>query len=123
MKNAEKKLIYDSWKELVNMTSSELKAYYNSKDGSDSGLSKSEAEKQGIRNGRASARALFNMIPTGKTFQRAINNWTRSNWEWAAAQVSFIKRMSGLKGPLYRQNGERSRKLKALLIWGHNPEK
>jgi hypothetical protein len=36
--------------------------------------------------------------------------------------VSFIKRMRGVKGPLYK-DGEPTRKLLALLVWGHDPEK
>jgi hypothetical protein len=121
MKKEEKKLIYFDWKQLVNMSYKELKSFYNSPDGLTAGLSRSESAAQGIRNGRASARALLKMIPTGKTFTRAENNWTPGNWLWAAAQVAFIKRMRKVKGPLFVDQ-KRTPKLKALLIWGHNPE-
>ncbi len=43
-------------------------------------------------------------------------------WRWAKKQISFIKRMSGMRGSLYNNKGEKTRKHTALLIWGHNPE-
>jgi len=116
-----KKEIYYEWKSLVNMTYSALKTYYNSDDGKTSGLSREESAKLNIRNGRASARALLKMIPKGKTFNSASTNWTRTEWLWAVAQIAFIKRMRGVKGPLYK-DFKRTPKLKSLLIWGHNPE-
>lgn len=118
-----KKEIYQQWKELVNMTRYQIQKYYNSRDGKTSGLTKSESEQLGIRNGRSSARALIKMIPAAPSYKAAIENWTRGQWIWAMAQVAFIKRMKGVKGPLYLENGQRSPKLKSLLIWGHNPEK
>jgi len=118
----EKKEIYKEWKKLVNMSEYQLRRYYQSEDGKTSGLTREESNNLGIRNGRASARALLKMIPTGKSFSAAINNWTRNQWLWAIAQIAFIKRMLGVKGPLYK-NSNRTSKLKALLIWGHNPEK
>ena len=123
MKKEEKKELFDRWKSLVNMSVKELKAYYNSEDGLTSGLSAAEGKRLGVRTGRQSARALLRMIPTGKTFTRAYNNWSAGDWEWAKHQVSFISRMKKLPGPLYRQDKSRSKRLKALLIWGHNPEK
>ena len=44
-------------------------------------------------------------------------------YEWANKQISFISRMKGAKGPLRDDKGEPTRKLLALKIWGHNPEK
>jgi len=123
MKKEEKKELFDRWKSLVNMSANELKTYYNSSDGLTSGISLQEGRRLGIRTGRQSARALMRMLPIGKTFTRAYNNWSSNDWEWAKHQVSFISRMKKLPGPLYRQDKSRSKRLKALLIWGHNPEK
>lgn len=123
MKKIEKEEVYNRWKNLVNMSATELKKYYNSADGLTSGLSAAAGKKLGVKTGRQSARALLKMIPTGKTFTRAVNNWTSSDWEWAKRQVSFISRMKNVPGPLFRQDGTRSKKLKSLLIWGYNPEK
>jgi len=44
-------------------------------------------------------------------------------WRWAKKQIRFISRMSGVKGDLYDDNGNKTPKHTALLIWGHNPEK
>jgi hypothetical protein len=50
-------------------------------------------------------------------------DWTPEMWRWAGRQVSFISRMTGNPGPLRDSKGEPTRKLLALLVWGHNPEK
>lgn len=108
---------YKKWKSLVNMSASELKSFYNSKDGKEAGLSKKEANNQGISSGRESARWILKMkkVP--------YNKWTDNMWNWAKKQISFISRMSGMKGDLYDDNGNRTRKYTSLLIWGHNMEK
>jgi len=115
--NPEKKEIYDKWKSLVNMTASELRRYYHTKDGKESGLTKAEAEEHGISSGRESAEWIMKM--------KKVNwkKWTPEMWIWATKQISFISRMSGIKGDLYDDKKQKTRKHKALLIWGHNPKK
>jgi 3'-phosphoadenosine 5'-phosphosulfate sulfotransferase (PAPS reductase)/FAD synthetase len=44
-------------------------------------------------------------------------------WKWANKQISFISRMSGINGELIDSKGKKTRKYKALLIWGNNPKK
>jgi hypothetical protein len=108
---------YAEWKRLVNMTKSELENFYHSEEGLGAGLSRSEASKHGIDSGRESAEWIMKMkdIP--------YKEWTSDMWRWAKKQISFIKRMSGVKGELYDDKGRKTRKHTALLIWGHNPEK
>jgi hypothetical protein len=108
---------YAEWKRLVNMTKSELEDFFNSEEGLGAGLSRSEASKHGIDSGRESAEWIMKMkdIP--------YKEWTSDMWRWAKKQISFIKRMSGVKGELYDDKGRKTRKHTALLIWGHNPEK
>lgn len=108
---------YKKWKRLVNMSASELQKFYNSEEGKEAGLSKSESGKLGIGNGRESARWILKMKNTPK------NNWTPKMWEWANRQISFISRMSGNSGSLYDEKGNKTRKHTSLLIWGHNPNK
>lgn len=107
---------YSEWKRLVNMTKSELEKFYNSVEGKKAGLTTSQAKEQGIDSGRESARWVLKMkdIPYTK--------WSSDMWRWAKKQINFIKRMSGMKGSLYNDKGEKTRKHTALLIWGHNPE-
>jgi len=109
--------IYEQWKDLVNMSKSELQKFYNSEEGKKAGLSDSEAKALGIDNGRTSARWIMKMkdVP--------FVNWTDDMWLWAKKQINFIKRMSGNKGALYNEKGVKTRKHTSLLIWGHNPEK
>lgn len=113
----EKESIYEEWKSLVNMSSDELKEFYDSEEGKIAGLSSEEANELGIDNGRKSARWILKM----KSINH--NDWTPNMWKWAKKQISFIKRMSGVDGDLYNENGKKTPKYLALLIWGNNPEK
>jgi hypothetical protein len=113
----EKDSIYKEWKNLVNMSKSELKDFYDSKEGKEAGLSEGEAKKEGISSGRESARWIMKMKDTKR------ENWTPTMWKWAKKQISFIKRMSGNKGGLFDDKGDKTRKHTSLLIWGHNPKK
>jgi len=109
--------VYKKWKSLVNMTKGELEKFYNSEEGKEAGLSSSKAKSLGIHSGRESARWIMKMKDTPH------DKWTPTMWDWANRQISFISRMSGNKGGLYDENGNKTRKLTSLLIWGHNPEK
>jgi hypothetical protein len=97
------------------MSASELRDFLNSSYGRKAGLSKEKAEKLGIRRGQDSARAILRMKA------KAPESWTATDWDWARRQVNFIRRMRGVSGPLFDAEGEPTRKLLALLIWGHNP--
>jgi hypothetical protein len=108
---------YKKWKLLVNMSKSELEKFYNSEEGKEAGLSSSEAKSQGISSGRESARWIMKMKDT------PVSDWTPTMWKWANKQISFISRMSGNKGGLYDDKGNKTRKHTSLLIWGHNPER
>jgi ribosomal protein L37AE/L43A len=108
---------FKEWESLVNMSTSELKTFYNSEEGKKAGLTKAKADKLGIDNGRTSARWIMKMKGISYT------NWTSDMWRWAKKQINFIKRMSGNKGSLYDEDGNKTRKHTSLLIWGHNPEK
>ena len=99
------------------MSFSELEKYYNSEKGKESGLTASEAKKEGINSGRQSAKWILKMKKTKK------EDWTPEMWRWANKQISFISRMKGNKGPLKDDKGELTRKAMSLLIWGHDPFK
>lgn len=111
------KQTYNKWKKIVNMSKSELEKFYNSEEGKEAGLSASEAKEKGIYSGRESARWIMKMKDVPYT------EWTPEMWRWAKKQISFISRMSGMKGDLYDENGNKTKKHTSLLIWGHNPEK
>lgn len=115
--------VWRRWRQLVNMTPTELERFMRSDEGRQAGLSKSQAEKQGIKSGRTSAEWLLKMIPTGTSFGKAVSEWTPAMWQWCRRQVSFNSRMRGNKGALYDKQGRKTRKHLSLLIWGHNPEK
>jgi hypothetical protein len=113
----DKKETYKKWKDLVNMSASELKKFMDSDEGKEAGLSKQEADKLGIHYGRESAKWILKMKDT------PVSEWTPTMWRWAKRQISFNSRMRGNKGKLYDDKGRKTRKHLSLLIWGHNPEK
>ena len=113
----EKKETYAKWRKLVNMSRSELERFYNSEEGKVAGLTPQEAEEAGIDSGRESARWIMKMKST------KVADWTPMMWKWAKKQISFISRMSGNKGKLVDENGQKTRKHLSILIWGHNPNK
>lgn len=114
---SDNKETYKKWRSLVNMSYSELKRFYDSEEGKKAGLKLTEAKAEGIDYGRESARWILKMKKT------PVKDWTPAMWKWANKQISFISRMSGNKGGLYDENGNKTRKHLSLLIWGHNPEK
>ena len=118
----EKDELYKKWKSLVNMGPKELESFIDSDTGKDAGLSRKEASKAGakgkpIKSGRDSARAIVRMKGMSK------DEWTANDWAWARRQVNFITRMKGAAGKMRESDGTPTRKLMALKIWGHNPEK
>ena len=115
--DSKQKETYAKWKSLVNMTPSALQKFMNSDEGKDAGLTKKEADSQGIKSGRESANWILKMKKT------KVDDWTPEMWKWAGRQISFISRMTGNKGPLYDKENNKTRKHLSLLIWGHRPEK
>jgi len=127
MTQEEKMEIYRIWKQLINMSATEILEFATSPEGKAAGLSRKEAAEKGIRSGRDSALALIRMIPKGRGLVAALENWTPAEWRWAKAQVSFIRRMLGMKKRIaqnpYFRGGKMTRWLSSLLIWGHDPRK
>lgn len=108
---------YKKWKQLINMSPSEIQSFLDSMEGKSAGLSRKEASKEGITSGRDSARAIIRMLKT------PFEDWTSNDLKWMNKQISFISRMLGVKGALKDSDGKPTRKLLALKVWGHNPLK
>lgn len=114
--------LYARWKKLINMSASQVESFKQSqlnKAKNDAskypGLKPSEARTLGISSGVQSAEWIIKMKQT------PVSKWTPEMWKWAGKQVSFVSRMLGNSGPLYK-DGEPTRKLLSLKIWGHNPK-
>ena len=124
--HADKK-VWEKWRKLINMSAKEIEDFYNSDDGKDAGMKKGDADKAGIDSGRESARMLMKMIPIGSSFSQAEKNWTPTMWRWCRKQNSFNSRMKGMRsrihGNPFEKNGKKTRWLKSMLIWGHDPRK
>jgi hypothetical protein len=117
-----KQELYTRWKELVNMSADSLQNWLDrqlelaEKDPKQfPGLKQTVASKMGISTGRQSAKWIVKMKNT------PVKEWTPEMWKWAGKQVSFISRMSGMQGALKDKDGNPTRKLLALKVWGHNP--
>lgn len=104
------------WHKNVNMTPTEIELFMK-RYGKTAGLSRQEASKEGIKSGRDSARAIIRMK------RKPVANWNDGDIKWMRRQNSFVVRMRGAQGPLYDDKGRPTRKLLALKVWGHNPEK
>ena len=104
------------WRMLVNLSPARLRQFLT-QWGTVAGLSRAQAQAQGIRSGRESARWILKMkaVP--------VRAWTPAMWAWAGRQVAFIKRMRANPGALVKDDGRPTRKLLALLLWGHDPRK
>ena len=109
---------FEEWVHLINMKNKELKAFLDSPLGKKAGLSKKEADEQGIKSGRVSGRRILKMraklgltgpkdyIKLGPRiiedyYEKALNNWTgpsndplkgETDWDWCKRQVRFVKR-------------------------------
>ena len=124
MTQEERQKLWPKWRKLINMSPSEIQDFLDTPEGKAAGLSREEASEEGIARGRDSGRALIRMLPKGgRSYEQAERNWTDNDWKWAARQYSFNSRMRGTKGPLYDEDGNMTRKLTSLLIWGHDPRK
>jgi len=124
----EKKDIRKRWRELVNMTATELQTFYDSDLGNKkAGLSREEAKEAGISSGRDSALAIIKMkqTPVKEWHKRHSKDRGRDImldfWQWAQKQINFNTRHRGMRGPYLDEKGRPTRKLLGLWIWGHDP--
>lgn len=114
--------LYGRWKELINMSASSIEKFKETQTQAGRkdpkkypGMKQSQAASLGISSGVQSASWIIKMKQT------PVKEWTPEMWKWAGKQVSFVSRMLGNSGPLKDENGEPTRKLLSLKIWGHNP--
>jgi len=119
----EQKEKYEKWKKLINMSAKEVEDFSEKQreaaktnDSKYPGMKPSDAKKLGISSGVQSARWIVKMKST------PVAEWTPEMWKWCGKQISFVSRMLGNSGALYK-DGQPTRKLLSLKIWGHNPSK
>ena len=133
------------------MKNKEMKAFMKSPWFKVAGLTPKEAKAQGIRSGQNSFRANIRMRKklglTGPKdyvdyrkprlvedyYAKAIDNWSKDDWEWCKAQEDSNKRHGGFpynedkeetKGPLIEAKDSKnqpSKRLLGLWVWAHDP--
>jgi hypothetical protein len=111
---------YREWKNLVNMSASQLKEYINSDDGKSSGMSRKDVAKMrskgsSIVRGYDSAKAIIRMK------EKRVKDWNKTDITWMYRQIGFLKRTIPQQHNFLDHEG-RTRYLKGLLIWGHSPK-
>ena len=142
---------FEEWSELINMKNKEMKAFMKSPWFKVAGLTPAEAKKMGIKSGQNSFRAIIRMRKklglTGPKdyidyrkprtveafYEKAVDKWNQTDWDWCKTQVRFNKRHSGFpynkakestKGPLIKKQktqNQPSRRLLGLWVWAHDP--
>jgi hypothetical protein len=119
---AKRQELYAKWKTLINMSPESIETFKKSqmaKGRKDPkhypGMKPAAAASMGISSGVESAKWIIKMKQTPN------KDWTPEMWRWAGKQVSFVSRMLGNRGPMKDENGNPTRKLLSLKIWGHNP--
>lgn len=117
-----RKELYAKWRKLINMSPSSIEAFKKSQTAKGRkdpkkypGLKPKQAASIGISSGVQSAGWIIKMKST------PVKEWTPEMWTWAGKQVSFVSRMLGNAGPFRDEDGNPTRKLLSLKIWGHNP--
>lgn len=114
--------LYDRWKKLINMSPGAVEKFKKQQlevarknPKLYPGLKPAAAKSIGISSGVQSADWIIKMK------RSPVALWTPEMWKWAGKQVSFVSRMSGNAGPLFDKDGNPTRKLLSLKIWGNDP--
>lgn len=118
------KKVWLKWRELVNITPSELKNFL----ASDMSrmlvtFNRRESDKKRMNTASQNAKWILRMLSNSHNFRSAVRHWTPHMWMWARRQVANITRLRRSGGLLRDHEGKPTKKLLFLLMWGHNPDK
>lgn len=113
---------YRNWKSKVNMSANAIEKYLETEDGKTSGMSRkqvSDMKRRGsnIVRGYDSALAIIRMK------RKRVKEWTARDVRWMYRQIDFLTRSIAQEHPYFDEDKNKTRYLKSLLIWGHNPMK
>lgn len=113
--------VYIRWRELVNMSSGQVKSFLESPTSKMEGFDNvTETDKKRLRIARQNAKRLLKMIPRSGSFRSAERQWTPSMWMWARRQIRVISRL--LKSGGFTEGDDApTKKMIIIKLWGHNP--
>ena len=103
--------IWDEWKELVNMTRSELEKWLDTEESNDVGQKSGGGESTGHKSGRR----IVKILDTNK------GDLTDDDYDHMGKVVGYIKRHKAQGGP--DEDMEHSDWRYSLMNWGHDPKK
>ena len=103
--------IWDEWKELVNMTRSELEKWLDTEESKDVGQKSGGGESTGHKSGRR----IVKILDTNK------GDLTDDDYDHMGKVVGYIKRHKAQGGP--DEDMEHSDWRYSLMNWGHDPKK
>ena len=103
--------IWDEWKELVNMTKSELEKWLDTEESKDVGQKSGGGESTGHKSGRR----IVKILDTNK------GDLTDDDYDHMGKVVGYIKRHKAQGGP--DEDMEHSDWRYSLMNWGHDPKK
>ena len=103
--------IWDEWKELVNMTRSELEKWLDTEESKDVGQKSGGGESTGHKSGRR----IVEILDTNK------GDLTDDDYDHMGKVVGYIKRHKAQGGP--DEDMEHSDWRYSLMNWGHDPKK
>lgn len=115
-RRVDKSWVRNNWRKLFNLTPSQIQKFLDSDYGRVAGISQKKAQKENLRRGRDSARAIIRMM------KKPMSKWTNADWQWAMAQKRFLQSKKNQGHPLYK-NGKPTRHYLELLVWGYDPLK
>lgn len=116
--DAEKAKIYKRWKELINMTPAELKAWAKDDARLEASLSRDEADSEGgIQSGYDSLHRIKRRV------KKPVEDWTAEDYDNAAQENGFNGRMLGAEPGEPVGDTDMSKWEISLRNWGHDPSK
>jgi len=121
-------ILWAKFSEMVNMTSAQLRSFYNSEDGKESGWTDEERNKESLAatTGRENAKELINILSkysSNISNGKAPKNLTQSERECVSRSIRFIARVRENIGGYKDKDGKLTPKAKALMLRAFDPIK
>lgn len=121
----ERRLLWARWDKIVNMTASEIRTFRQSEDGQKVGWSSDQAKRGSIggMSGHEASKIIEGMLAKAGRFrgqQKRMPPWEPNEWKIANKQVAYISRARGNIGAFVDDDGEKTPKAMAMMIWGRD---
>lgn len=121
-------ILWAKFSQMVNMTSSQLRSFYNSDEAKDSGWTDEERNKESLAatTGRENAKELITILSkysSNVSTGEAPKNLTKTERECVSRTIRFIARVRENIGDYKDEDGNLTPKAKALMLRAFDPIK